>query len=54
MFRSVYVSGPGRSLLSADFRHLELRILAHLTCDPKLLQVFALGGDVFQSLAATW
>lgn len=42
-------------LIAADFCQLELRILAHLSCDSQLLQVLRADvGDVFATIAANW
>ena len=49
------VAPPGRVLLSADFCQLELRILAHLSKDPVLLERLKDGErDPFECLAAVW
>lgn len=44
----------GGLILAADYSQLELRILAHLSCDRRLLQVLNSGEDVFRSIAAEW
>jgi DNA polymerase-1 len=46
---------PGRSgdvLLSADYSQIELRVLAHMTDDPVLLDAFARGEDIHARTAA--
>lgn len=43
----------GNKFLSADFRQLELRILAHLSGDESLKEAL-LSGDVFINIAAKW
>ncbi|XP_015280018.1 PREDICTED: DNA polymerase theta [Gekko japonicus] len=46
---------PGSGLiLAADYSQLELRILAHLCGDRRLLQVLNSDADVFRSIAAEW
>lgn len=40
--------------MAADYSQLELRILAHLSCDRRLLKVLNSGADVFKSIAAEW
>jgi len=50
--RSAFIAPPGKKILSADYSQIELRIMAHLSQDPTLLQVFANGEDVHQSTAA--
>lgn len=43
-----------RLLISADFCQLELRVLAHLSNDNALKNVFNTVNDVFVSIAAKW
>lgn len=52
--RSVFVAPTGRTLISADFCQLELRILSHLSQDEKLLNVVRGQTDVFTTIAAKW
>lgn len=42
----------GRSYLSADYSQIELRLLAHLSQDPKMVAAFQEGRDIHRSLAA--
>lgn len=44
----------GGLILAADYSQLELRILAHLSRDRRLIQVLNSGADVFKSIAAEW
>lgn len=44
----------GGLILAADYSQLELRILAHLSRDRRLLNVLNSGTDVFKSIAAEW
>ncbi|EPY77304.1 hypothetical protein CB1_001278036 [Camelus ferus] len=44
----------GGLILAADYSQLELRILAHLSHDHRLIQVLNTGADVFRSIAADW
>ncbi|XP_055965104.1 DNA polymerase theta [Sorex fumeus] len=52
--RHAFVPFPGGFILAADYSQLELRILAHLSHDRRLIQVLNSGGDVFRSVAAEW
>ncbi|HTM44789.1 MAG TPA: DNA polymerase I [Polyangiaceae bacterium] len=44
--REAFIAPPGHVLLSADYSQIELRVLAHLSQDPKLLEAFRSGQDV--------
>jgi DNA polymerase-1 len=44
--RRAFVAEPGHVLLSADYSQIELRILAHLSADPALVEAFRGGDDV--------
>lgn len=44
----------GGLILAADYSQLELRILAHLSRDRRLIEVLNSGADVFKSIAAEW
>ncbi len=50
--RSAFVADPGRRLLSADYSQIELRILAHVSGEPKLREAFARGDDIHTATAA--
>ncbi|XP_063126450.1 DNA polymerase theta isoform X2 [Rattus norvegicus] len=52
--RHAFVPFPGGLILAADYSQLELRILAHLSRDCRLIQVLNSGADVFRSIAAEW
>uniref|UniRef100_A0A2A4JFN8 DNA-directed DNA polymerase family A palm domain-containing protein n=1 Tax=Heliothis virescens TaxID=7102 RepID=A0A2A4JFN8_HELVI len=54
MFRSIYVSRPGFSLVAADFRHVECRVFAHAAADAGLLRALADHPDLFRALAQHW
>lgn len=51
---SEITSTSGGLILAADYSQLELRILAHLSHDRRLIQVLNTGADVFRSIAAEW
>ncbi len=44
--REAFVAPAGMLLLSADYSQIELRVLAHLSHDPKLVKAFNEGQDV--------
>ena len=44
--RAAFVAEPGWSLLSADYSQIELRILAHFSEDPVLVEAFRTGQDI--------
>ncbi|HSK14623.1 MAG TPA: DNA polymerase I [Gaiellaceae bacterium] len=50
--RSAFVAEPGFRLLSADYSQVELRILAHVSGEPKLREAFARGEDIHSATAA--
>ena len=50
--RAAFVAPPGRVILSADYSQIELRVLAHLSDDPELVDAFASGEDVHARTAA--
>jgi len=50
--RSAFVAEPGHRLLSADYSQIELRILAHVSGEPKLREAFLRGDDIHTATAA--
>jgi DNA polymerase-1 len=50
--RAAFVAPPGRRLLSADYSQIELRILAHYSDDPALVEAFRTHEDVHTRTAA--
>ncbi len=50
--RSCFVSDEGYTLLSADYSQIELRILAHISGDARLVSAFNAGADIHTETAA--
>src|SRR5207244_3169593 len=50
--RSAFIAEPGWQLVSADYSQVELRILAHVSGEPKLREAFARGEDIHAATAA--
>ena len=50
--RSAFVAEPGAQAVSADYSQVELRILAHVSGEPKLRESFARGEDIHTTTAA--
>jgi DNA polymerase I len=50
--RSAFVAESGWKLVSADYSQVELRILAHVSGEPKLREAFARGDDIHAATAA--
>jgi DNA polymerase-1 len=50
--RSAFVAEAGHRLVSADYSQVELRILAHVSGEPKLREAFARGEDIHAATAA--
>jgi DNA polymerase-1 len=50
--RTAFVAPEGCSIVSADYSQIELRIMAHLSGDERLLDAFAHGEDVHRATAA--
>ena len=44
--RAAFVAGKGKLLLSADYSQIELRIMAHFSKDPVLVEAFRNGEDI--------
>ena len=55
--RDAFVAPAGCVLLAADYSQIELRVLAHLSGDLKLIEVLrqaGANGDAFALIAKTW
>ncbi|MFN4032506.1 MAG: DNA polymerase I [Fimbriimonadales bacterium] len=50
--RRAFVAAPNYTLLSLDYSQIELRILAHMSGDPMLMQAFERGEDIHTATAS--
>ncbi|NNN20142.1 MAG: DNA polymerase I [Acidimicrobiaceae bacterium] len=51
-FRNAFIAPVGRRLIIADYSQIELRVIAHLSKDPGLLEAFANGIDIHRQTAS--
>ncbi len=50
--RQAFIAPPGWAIVSADYSQIELRVLAHLSEDPVLINALAAGEDIHSRTAA--
>jgi DNA polymerase I len=50
--RAAFIAEPGHVLLSADYSQIELRLLAHFSEDPLLVEAYGRGDDIHTLTAA--
>ena len=50
--RQAFIAPPDAVLVAADYSQIELRIMAHLSGDERLLAAFAAGADIHRATAA--
>ena len=50
--RRAFCAAPGNTLLSVDYSQIDLRVLAHESNDPVLIQAFLDGGDIHTQTAS--
>ncbi len=51
-FRKYFIAQEGKTLLDADYSQIELRILAHISCDETMMDAFERNADIHRSTAA--
>ena len=51
-FRRAFVPAPGCRFLVADYDQVELRVIAHLSGDPGLIEAFSSGQDIHRAVAS--
>jgi DNA polymerase-1 len=44
--RAAFIAAPGRKLIAADYSQIELRLMAHFSDDPLLLNAYRTGQDI--------
>ncbi|THB65399.1 MAG: DNA polymerase I [Desulfovibrio sp.] len=49
--RACFIAGPGNLLVAADYSQIELRVLAHMSQDPTLIQAFIDNVDIHRRTA---
>ncbi len=52
LLRKAFCAAPGKMMLSVDYSQIDLRVLAHESQDPVLIQAFLDGGDIHTQTAA--
>lgn len=52
LLRKAFCAAPGNMMLSVDYSQIDLRVLAHESQDPALIQSFLEGGDIHTQTAA--
>ena len=52
ILRSLFIARPAHKLVDADYSQIELKLLAHFSGDPKMVDAFSRGYDIHASTAA--
>ncbi len=50
--REAFIPEPGNVLLAADYSQIELRVVAHLSGDKRMIETFISGGDIHTTTAS--
>ncbi len=50
--RAAFIPAPGHSFLAADYSQIDLRVLAHYSNDPTLINAFLTGEDIHRQTSA--
>lgn len=50
--RAIFIAGEGNTLVSADYSQIELRLMAHFSADPNMLDIYNRGGDIHAMTAS--
>ena len=50
--RKAFIPDPGEAFFSADYSQIELRLMAHLSQDPNMVEAFLSGEDIHRATAA--
>lgn len=50
--RAMFIAGEGKILISADYSQIELRLMAHFSGDPAMLDIYNGGGDIHTMTAS--
>ena len=50
--RAIFIAGEGKTLVSADYSQIELRLMAHFSADPNMLDIYKRGGDIHAMTAS--
>lgn len=50
--RAIFIAGEEKTLVSADYSQIELRLMAHFSADPNMLDIYKRGGDIHAMTAS--
>ena len=50
--RQAFIASPGKKIVAADYSQIELRIMAHFSQDPRLIEAFQTGDDIHRETAS--